>query len=360
MKVCRVQLLSLVSLVFTITAFPAMADRNSDYWKPENMALRQCTSVHLVYGPTIQNHSAAYTEMVVHKSAPGTYFACNNFSNGYIGVQELAGKDGKGQPIRVAIFSIWDAKDTGDNPHAAPEEERAKLVARGEHVRTERFGGEGTGGKSMRLFDWKEGDVIRTLVIEKEDGEDFRQISGYIYNPKTSSWELMSCWRVQAIHRGLGGGCGFVEDFMRNIDSKTHERSATFGPAYRWDGTSWNAANEFTFTRDANPNNTSAAPLILAAATSPSPPVVILSQGKIFLPLLCVRLILCRSRLRPERMCRDSLMHLSLSSSRIPTMVRGNEPLEIHWRISSLARQIFSHISLAICLRSLYNPPCSP
>lgn len=232
----------------------AKADRNSDYWKPENMAKRQCTSVHLSYKPVVPMHTAAYTEMVVEKSAPGTYFACNNFSNGYIGVQELARPNADGTPVRVAIFSIWDAKDSGDNPHAAPEEERAKLVARGAGVKTERFGGEGTGGKSMRLFPWKEGEVIRTLVIEKADGEDFRQIAGYIMNPATGKWELMSCWRVQAVRRGLGGGCGFVEDFIRNVDSKSRERRATFGPAYRWDGSAWSQASLFTFTRDANPN----------------------------------------------------------------------------------------------------------
>lgn len=243
------------ALVAGAFALPtAMADRNSDYWKPENMAKRQCTSVHLMYKPILPMHSAAYTEVVVEKSAPGTYFACNNFSNGYIGVQELTRKHPDGTPMRVAIFSIWDAKDTGDNPHAAPEEERAKLVARGEKVRTERFGGEGTGGKSMRFFDWKEGDVIRTLVIEKEDGEDFRQIAGYIQNPRTGKWDLLSCWRVQAVSRGLGIGCGFVEDFIRNVDSKTHERRATFGPAFRWDGNAWHQASQFTFTRDANPN----------------------------------------------------------------------------------------------------------
>lgn len=232
----------------------ALADRNSDYWHPDNMAKRQCTSVHIGYGPHIPAHTAAYTEMVVEKSSPGTYFACNNFSNGYIGVQELAHRDANGKPLRVAIFSIWDAKDTGDNPHAAPEEERAKLVARGSGVRTERFGGEGTGGKSMRLFNWKEGEVIRTLVIEKEDGDDFRQIAGYIMNPETGKWELLSCWRVQAVRRGLGGGCGFVEDFIRNVESKGKERRATFGPAFRWDGKSWSQAKVFTFTRDANPN----------------------------------------------------------------------------------------------------------
>lgn len=232
----------------------AMADRNSDYWNPENMAKRQCTSVHLSYKPVIPSHTAAYTEMVIEKSAPGTYFACNNFSNGYIGVQELPATKPDGSHVRVAIFSIWDAKDSGDNPHAAPEEERAKLIARGEKVRTERFGGEGTGGKSMRFFDWKEGEVIRTLVIEKPDGEDFRQIAGYIMNPQTGKWELMSCWRVQAVRRGLGGGCGFVEDFRRNVESIGFERRATFGPAFRWDGKEWSQASEFTFTRDANPN----------------------------------------------------------------------------------------------------------
>ena len=232
----------------------ALADRYSDYWKPENMAKRQCTSVHLAYGPYIPQHSAAYTEMVVEKSAPGTYFACNNFTGGYIGVQELPAQKADGSNVRVAIFSIWDAKDTGDNPHAAPEEERAKLVARGEKVRTDRFGGEGTGGKSMRRFDWKEGEVIRTLVIEKPDGEHFRQIAGYIQNPQTGKWELLSCWRVQALSRGLGGGCGFVEDFRRNVESIGHERRATFGPAFRWNGNEWSQASEFRFTRDGNPN----------------------------------------------------------------------------------------------------------
>ncbi|MBQ9096643.1 MAG: DUF3472 domain-containing protein [Akkermansia sp.] len=233
----------------------AQADRYSDYWAPENMAKRQCTSVHLGYLPSIPSHTAAYQEVVVEKSAPGTYFAANNFSCGYIGVQELMEKTEDGtRHVRKAIFSIWDAKDSGDNPHAAPEEERAKLVQKGRLVTTRRFGGEGTGGNSMRDFDWKEGDVLRTLVIERPDGEDFRQIAGYIWDPETKQWELLSCWRIQALSRGLGGGCGFVEDFCRNVESKKHERRATFGPAWRWDGKQWSAATEFRFTKDGNPN----------------------------------------------------------------------------------------------------------
>ncbi len=231
----------------------AQADRYSDYWAPENMAKRQCTSVHLGYRPTLPSHTAAYTEVVIEKSAPGTYFAANNFSAGYIGFQQLIEPNGE-MGDRVAIFSIWDAKDSGDNPHAAAEEDRAKLIQRGEGVDIARFGGEGTGGRSMRPFAWKEGEVLRTLVIEKPDGEHFRQIAGYIHNPATGKWELMSCWRIQALTRGLGGGCGFVEDFCRNVDSKNHERRATFGPAFRWADGKWHQADVFTFTKDANPN----------------------------------------------------------------------------------------------------------
>ncbi len=234
-------------------ALPAVADSQSDYWSPENMARRQCTSVHLSYRPTLPSHTAAYTEVVIEKSAPGTYFAANNFTAGYIGFQQLIEGDG-GEGSRVAIFSVWDAKDSGDNPHAAAEEDRAKLVQRGEGVMTTRFGGEGTGGKSMRFFPWKEGQVLRTLVIEKPDGEHFRQIAGYIFNPATNRWELMSCWRIQALMRGLGGGCGFVEDFCRNVESKGYERRATFGPAYRWADGKWQQADVFTFTKDANTN----------------------------------------------------------------------------------------------------------
>ena len=126
-------------------------------------------------------------------------------------------------------------------------------IQKGEKVTHRRFGGEGTGGNSMRPFPWKEGDVIKTLVVEHEDGPDFRQIAGYIFDPAENKWTLMSCWRIQALSRGLGGGCGFVEDFKRDVVSKGFERRATFGPALRWDGKEWSAATEFRFTRDGNP-----------------------------------------------------------------------------------------------------------
>lgn len=262
MKAITSRIVTGLTALAALCGSQAWADRYSDFWKPENMAKNMCASVHLVYVPAEKPAEekrdciAMYQEAVIEKSAPGTYFCCSNFGNGYIGVQELAQKNEDGSPKRVAIFSIWDAKDSGDNPHAAPEHERAKLVQRGAGVHTERFGGEGTGGKSMMPFAWKEGEVIRTLVIEKADGEHYRQIAGYLMNPETGQWHLLSCWRVQALRRGLGVGCGFVEDFRRNVESKKYERRATFGPAFRWDGKAWEHVTNFRFTKDGNPNMT--------------------------------------------------------------------------------------------------------
>lgn len=211
----------------------------------------QCSSVHLYYGPNMAAHTAAYNEAVVVKSAPGTYFSINCFGEGYIGVQELGERS---RTPRVAIFSIWDAKPSGNNPNAAPESERALLIQKGEGVVTDRFGGEGTGGKSMKRLDWKEGELLRTLVIEKPDGDKFRQIAGYFYNSSTQQWELMSCWRIQAVRHGLGRGSGFVEDFFGRAGGQAQERRAIYGPAFRYLNGRWYPAMEFTFTKDANPN----------------------------------------------------------------------------------------------------------
>lgn len=225
-----------------------------DYWAPQKMAKRQCASVHLRHESSVP-HTVALNTVVVQKSAPGTYFCTNCFNGGYIGIQELGDKDEKGNPRRKAIFSIWDAKCNGDDPHAAPEEERAKLLKTGPNVETRRFGGEGTGGNSMCDFAWKEGEPIRTLVVETKEGENFRVLTGYIYSPSTKKWQLLSSWRVQAISTGLQSGGAFVEDFKRNVESKEHERRATFGPNWRWSAEGgWAEVTRYAFTRDGNPN----------------------------------------------------------------------------------------------------------
>ncbi len=217
---------------------------------PEELKARQCRSVHLNAAALPAGTTALYAEVKPLESADGTYFCASNFNQGYIGMQQIA----SGQ--HMLIFSVWDPVSKGDDQHAIPEDERAVLLQKGEGVKTRRFGGEGTGGNSMRPYNWKVGDVVKFLVVQKDDEPGFRQIAGYVYNETAGKWELLSCWRTQADPRGLAYSCSFVEDFLRNYESTKHVRRAAFGPIFaRGADGKWVQAKEFRFTGDPTPSD---------------------------------------------------------------------------------------------------------
>lgn len=80
MKDITIILTGVLSMMAAV-APQAQADCNSDYWAPENMAARQCTSVHLGYLPGLPEHTAAYQEMVVERSALNAYLQDQTYSN---------------------------------------------------------------------------------------------------------------------------------------------------------------------------------------------------------------------------------------------------------------------------------------
>ena len=119
-----------------------------------------------------------YGEVTVEKSVPGSYFAAICFSCGYCGIQELY--DGK----KVAIFSVWDPGDPFDfkaKQDSVDEKIRTKNLYAGEGVAISRFGGEGTGGKSMLPFDWKIGETYRFALHAKQDGDYRTAFTGYLF-----------------------------------------------------------------------------------------------------------------------------------------------------------------------------------
>lgn len=217
---------------------------------PEELKARQCRSVHLNAAPIAPKAKALYVEVKPLETANGTYFCATNFNQGYIGMQQLS----SGQ--HALIFSVWDPVSKGNDQSAVPEEERALLLQKGEGVQTRRFGGEGTGGNSMRIYDWKLGETAKFLVVEKQDAPGFRQIAGYIFNENAKKWELLSCWRTQEAPDGLSYSCSFVEDFQRNYESTKHVRRAAFGPVFsRGADGRWVQANKFVFTGDPTPSD---------------------------------------------------------------------------------------------------------
>lgn len=209
----------------------------------ETLQGKACRSVHLNY--PAENGAAFYNEVVVDRSAPGTYFCACGWDKGYFGMQEL--DRGK----KVLIFSVWDSDQ--DDPGAVGEERRVKLLHKDEKVRIGRFGGEGTGGQSFLDYDWKAGEAYRFLVSAKLTGER-TEYSGYFYAPDEKAWRHLVTFSTITGGRPLAGYYSFVEDFKRDGVSATKAREARFGNAWvkAIDG-GWKAVTKARFTADRNP-----------------------------------------------------------------------------------------------------------
>lgn len=235
----------------TVFAFLAAASVRAVGDSPEEQAARQCRSVHLHYDG-VPAAAVASVEATVTHSAPGTYFCLMGFNGGYCGIQELA--DGS----HVAIFSVWDPGDPFDfaaHPEETDEAVRTKVLYGGEGVAVTRFGGEGTGGKSMMAFPWEVGKPVRMAVAASPYGEHRTAYTCWIWQPERKAWFRMATFATLAAGmRGrITGVYSFVEDFRRNGESRDRVRSARFSRLWASaDGKTWIPARRARFTADAN------------------------------------------------------------------------------------------------------------
>jgi hypothetical protein len=204
-----------------------------------------CRSVHLAY-PAAEG-VAFYTEMVVEKSADGTYFMAAGWSKGYFGIQELA--NGR----KLVLFSVWDPT-AGNDPKKVDDTKRVRMLHKDEAVRVQRFGGEGTGGQSFFDYNWKIGETYRFLVTARPDGDTRTAYSGYFYVPEKKEWKHLVTFSTITNGTLLKGYYSFVEDFRRNKVSTTKERRASFGNGWvKKAKGDWSPLDRARFTADANP-----------------------------------------------------------------------------------------------------------
>ena len=191
-----------------------------------------------------------YGEVTVEKSTPGSYFAVIGFSCGYCGIQEL--KDGK----KVAIFSVWDPGDPfdfGARADNVDEKIRTKNLYAGEGVEVSRFGGEGTGGKSMMPFDWKIGDTSRFAVHVRKDGAHRAAFTGYVW--RDGAWFKIATFSTLQTkgEPSIRDSYSFVEDFRRTDDSVKQVRRASFRNFFcKPVGGEWRAMTDGHFSGDRN------------------------------------------------------------------------------------------------------------
>ncbi len=210
----------------------------------EQNAPRAARSVHLWYpAPAGMTY---YNELTVEESVPGSYFCVCGFKNGYFGIQELY------DSRKIVLFSVWDPGNQ-NNPNSVPEEQRVKVLYHDPDVKIDRFGNEGTGGKSMFEYDWKIGQRIRCMVKATVKG-DRTTFAAFFYLPQTKQWKHLATFQTITGGDSLSGYYSFIEDFRRNGTSAQQIRRARFGNGWvqTVDG-QWTALGKATFTADNNP-----------------------------------------------------------------------------------------------------------
>lgn len=231
----RISMMAMVVWIF-LAAGPVRGD--------ESLADKACRSVHLNY--EMPAATAFHQKITVRESAPGTYFAVCGWNQGYFGIQELG--DGK----KVVIFSVWDS--SSNDPNAQADDKRVRILAKDPAVRTSRFGGEGSGGKSFFDLDWKIGETVECLLVGRPDGKR-AAYSGYIRPSREKEWKHLITFSSVKSDARLTGLYSFVEDFRRNGQSAKQARRAEYGPGWvrtAQDGT-WLPIAKARFTADSNP-----------------------------------------------------------------------------------------------------------
>jgi hypothetical protein len=169
---------------------------------------RNAASVHLRYPvPAGVKAQAFYCEVTALEDPLWSYYMACGWHRGYFGMQV------NGPAERRIIFSVWDSGREAADRDKVADEDRVRLVAKGEGVVAGDFGNEGTGGHSHVVIPWKTGQVQRFLVTAKPVDADHTVYAGYYFSPDRGQWALISSWRAPKEGGTLRDLYSFSEDF---------------------------------------------------------------------------------------------------------------------------------------------------
>jgi hypothetical protein len=169
---------------------------------------RNAASVHLAYPvDKATKIEAFYCEMTGLEEPLWTYYMACGWHRGYFGMQINSPTE------RRIIFSVWDSGNEPISRDKVADDDRVKLVAKGEGVYTGDFGNEGTGGHSHLKYLWKTGEKQRFIVTAKPTDETHTVYSGYYFHPDTKRWMLISSWKAPKEGGYLRGPYSFSENF---------------------------------------------------------------------------------------------------------------------------------------------------
>lgn len=205
---------------------------------------RNAASVHLNYvteqGAKVD---AFYTEVQAIEEPIGTFYMACGWHRGYFGMQVNSKTE------RRIIFSVWDSGNEATNRDKVADENRVRLVDKGEGVFSGDFGNEGTGGHSHLKYMWKTGSVQRFLVTSESTDDTHTTFSGYWFHPEKSSWMLISAWNAPKEGKTMRGLHSFSENFLG--ENGHMPRKALFGNSwYRTLDGAWREITTAKFSHD--------------------------------------------------------------------------------------------------------------
>jgi len=176
---------------------------------------RNAASVHLRY-PVQEDTKveAFYCEMTALEDPVWTYYMACGWHRGYFGMQVNSPTQ------RRIIFSVWDSGAEAIDRNKVADENRVRLMGKGEGVYASDFGNEGTGGHSHLKYMWKTGEKQRFLVTARPTDATHTIYSGYYFHPDKKRWVLISSWkapkeggylrRLYSFSENFGGGNGHL------------------------------------------------------------------------------------------------------------------------------------------------------
>ena len=185
---------------------------------------RNCASVHLKYPLAAEEKAEWFYNEIRPKTDPKyTYYEACGWHRGYFGIQVNSPTE------RRIIFSVWDAGKEAVDRNKVGDDNRVKLLKKGDGVVAGDFGNEGTGGHSHMVYNWKTNAVHRFLVHAEPQG-DATIYSGYYYFNEKKAWGLIAKFRAPKDGSFMKGLYSFNENFGGSNGDL--QRMAEFGPVY--------------------------------------------------------------------------------------------------------------------------------
>lgn len=205
---------------------------------------RRGPSVHLKYTLPEEDVEYFYTEVTVpaNQDVIGSYFMAAGFGEGYFGMQVNSESE------RRILFSVWSPFDTQD-PKNIPDDQKIRMMRKGEGVHVGEFGNEGSGGQSYLVYPWESENTYRFLTRIYPDGEGNTIYTGYFYATDESRWRLIASFKRPKTDTWYKHAHSFLENFIPENGCLT--RSAFYGN--QWARTAkgeWVEVTDATFTYD--------------------------------------------------------------------------------------------------------------